>query len=449
MSSPREFLIKSYSFFGVSREPFTQSLYAPILRHVARTPPYSALQTRRAADQSAARLGSAVLGYLIAVTLIITIAPFRFATAPVHGLTSVWDVADIVMNVVMFVPIGFVYQLSRPAGAPVHWFRVLTIGACLSGSIEIAQLFEPTRYTSLIDVATNTAGAILGAWVYAVALRRIEGGNAIRTLALELPLMGLVYLLVPLMWLAGLASDGGARAWLMLPIVAFAGGVLGTVYAAYLEPSRRIARGWLVVAALAWYAIALLPGRIRDVGLLFAGAALIIAVSLLRSLATARDRDAGRIQRFELPTLRMVMPLFATYLALSSLWPLDDADGVWRSTWALLPNEDTTTVSIFLALEHVAAFTLVGYIIAEFHGRDLPRYRQLAGRILLWGGGIALLLEIARGFHPAYHASALMVAFTVAAATVGGWIYHLQRDHVRALLARKTHDAQSAVQATA
>ena len=400
------------------------------------------LRFRRAADASAARLGSAVLGYLIAITLIITLAPFRFASAPVHGLTSLWDATDIVMNIVMFVPIGFVYQLSRPAGAPVQWVRVLLLGAGLSGAIEFAQLFEPTRYTSLVDVATNTMGALVGAWVYAVALHRIEGGNAVRSLALELPLMGLVYLLIPLMWLAGLASDGGARAWLVLPIVVFAAGVLGTVYAAYLEPSRRIARGGLVVAAIVWYVIALLPGRIRERDLLLAGAALMIGVSWLRSLSTARYRDADRSRRFEIPTLRVVMPLFAVYLALSSLWPLSDADGVWRSTWALLASSDSSTTAIFLALEHVAAFTLVGYIIAEFYGRDLPRYRQLAGRVLLWGGGLAVLLEIARGFHPAYHASALMVLFTVGAATVGGWIYHLQRDHVRALLVRKSVDVQ-------
>ena len=57
---------------------------------------------------------------------------------------------------------------------------------------------------------------------------------------------------------------------------------------------------------------------------------------------------------------------------------------------------------------------------------------------MLWGGGIAVLLEIARGFHPAYGASLLMVTFSLGAAAVGGWIYQLQRDHVRALLVRRT-----------
>ncbi len=393
---------------------------------------------RRAADLTGLRLGRAILAYLIAITAIITLAPFRFASAPVHGLTDIWSWTDIVMNVVMFVPIGFVYQLTRPAGSPVHWVRVVLLGAALSGGIEVAQLFAETRFSSLVDLATNTTGALVGAWCYAVVLRRIEGPSTVRTLALELPLMGLVYLLIPLMWLIGLASDGGPRAWLVLPIVAFAGGILGTVYAAYIEPTRHVPRFWLLAAALGWCLVSLLPGAIRDRDLILACVAMVIGTAWLRSLATGRYRDEAGARRFEIPTLRLMMPLYAAYLALSSLWPLDAADLTWRSTFALIPVADADMTDIFVALEHVAAFTLVGYIVAEFHGRDLARYRQIATRVLFCGTLLTVLLELTRGFHPAYHASALMVAFTIGAAVLGGWLYQLQRDHVRALLTRRS-----------
>lgn len=396
---------------------------------------------RRASDRTAFRLGRAILGYLCGITLIITLAPFRFSATPVHGLTNLWDWPDLMMNIVMFVPIGFVYQLTRPYGARVDWLRVLALGAVLSGVIELAQLFSAARYTSILDWVTNTAGAVLGAWIYSVALKRIEGPNTVRTLALELPLMGLVYLLIPLMWLTGLASDGGSRAWLTLPIVVFAAGILGTIYAAYIEPTRDVHRGWLIAAALLWYVVALLPGTIRQRELLLAGAALVVGVAWLRSLATSRYRERHYARRFEMPTLRLVLPLFAAFLALSSLWPLDAADGAWNAILPLLPNEDANTTAVYVALEHVAAFTLVGYVIAEFHGRDLERYREIVMRVVLWGGGLTLLLEVARGFHPAYRASALMVIFTVSAAAFGGWLYQLQRDHVRALLTRRTSSA--------
>ncbi|MEQ1692397.1 MAG: hypothetical protein ABMA00_13985, partial [Gemmatimonas sp.] len=189
---------------------------------------------------------------------------------------------------------------------------------------------------------------------------------------------------------------------------------------------------------LGWYVVALLPGAIRERDLLLAGVAVAIGVSWMRSVSTGRHRARERTRRHEVPTLRLVMPLFAAYLALSSLWPLNEADTTWHGMWSLLPDGVANSALVFVALEHVAAFTLVGYIIAEFHGRELEHYHQMAWRIIAWGGGISALLEIARGFHPAYHASALMWCFTVGAAVLGGWLYQLQRDHVRALLARRT-----------
>lgn len=407
--------------------------------HVASTSPF-----RRAADASAFRLGRAILGYLSVITLIITLAPFQFAPVPAHGVSFLVDWSDAVMNVVMFVPIGFVYQLTRPVGTAVPWWRVMVFGATLSGVIEAAQLFEASRYTSVIDWITNTTGALMGAWICTIALRRIEGRSAVRTLALELPLMGLVYLLIPLLWLIGLASEGGGRAWLMLPVLAFASGIIGTVYAAYVIPSRQMHRGWLIVAVLGWFLVALMPGAIRARDLLVTGALVSVGIAWLRSESTRRIIAASGSRRFEMPTLRLVLPLFAAYLTLSSLWPLwplDGADGSWRTLIALLPADDASNRSVFIALEHVAAFTLVGYIIAEFHGRDLETYREIGWRVVVWSGGLSLLLEGARGFHPAYYASALMLFLTIGAAIFGGRLYQLQRDHVRALLARRTSPA--------
>lgn len=393
---------------------------------------------RRASDLTAARLGRATLAYLAVMMGIITLAPFQFAARPVHGLSPIWDWADIVMNVVMFLPFGFVYQLTRPAGSPAPLWRVLALGALLSACVETAQLFEATRYSSLVDIATNSTGALLGSVAYSFMMARIQGENAVRTMALELPLMALIYLLVPLSWLIGLTSGGSARAWLVLPIAVFAGSIMGTVHAAYLAPSRGFARGWLLLAALLWFAVALLPATLRDRSLLIAAASLTVGTAWLRSIATARFRAEYVNKRFELPTLRLVLPLFAAYLALSSLWPLDAATFTWRGTLALLPRGTSLNNHlIYVMLEHIAAFTLVGYVIAEFYGRDRQRFREIAPRVIGWGGGVSLLLEATRGWHPDYGASLTMLVFTIAASTFGGWLYLLQRDHVKALVARR------------
>ena len=393
---------------------------------------------RRASDVTAARLGRATLAYLAVMMAIVTLAPFQFAARPVHGLSPIWDWADIVMNIVMFLPFGFVYQLTRPAGSPAPLWRVCALGALLSGCVETAQLFEAARYSSLVDIATNSIGAVLGSAVYSFIVSRIQSESAVRTMALELPLMALLYLLVPLCWLIGLASAGAARAWLVLPIAVFGGGILGTIYGAYLAPRRRIDRVWLLPAALLWFTVALLPATLGDRGLLIAAASLTVATAWLRSIATDRFRTEYVNKRFELPTLRHVLPLFAAYLALSSLWPLDAATFTWRGSLMLLPRgTPLTNHLIYVMLEHIAAFTLVGFVIAEFYGRDRQRFREIAARVVGWGGGVSLLLEATRGWHPDYGASLLMLVFTIAASTFGGWLYLLQRDHVKALIRRR------------
>ncbi len=393
---------------------------------------------RRTADFTALRLGRAVLGYLALVTSIITMAPFRFQWTPAHGLTSIWGWSDLVMNVLMFVPFGFVYQLTRPRGAPPDWLRVVLLGAAVSGAIETLQLFSPTRFTSLLDLATNTAGAAIGAWAFVRLAQRLEDETAVQSLALELPLMGLVYQLIPLCWLIGLGSEGGARRIFVLPVAAFAGAILGTVHAAYLAPDRHQDRRWLVAMALGWVIVSVVPGARGDIDLIGAGATLTVGIALMRSIATTRDRAVDAHRRFELPTLRLVLPLFAAYLALSSLWPLDAATPTWQWIAALAPSQvELTQPVVYRLLEHVAAFTLAGYVIAEFHGREARGLRDAAPRVALWAGGISLMLEVARGWYPETGASVLLWMFTVVAALFGAWLYLLQRDHVRALVERR------------
>ncbi|HEY0929080.1 MAG TPA: VanZ family protein [Gemmatimonas sp.] len=398
----------------------------------------SAFRFRRAADFTALRLGRAVLGYLALMMGIITLAPFRFQLTPAHGLTDIWNWTDLVMNVLMFVPFGYVYQLTRPRGAPPDWPRVVILGGAISGTIELLQLFAPTRYTSLFDLATNTAGAALGAWLFARVASRVRDEDAVQSFALELPLMGLVYLLIPLCWLVGLGSEGELRRWLVLPIAAVAGGIIGTVHAAYMTPRRINNRIWLIGVVLGWVFVALVPGTRGDVPLIAAGGTLTLGVALLRSIATGRAAARDGAQRFELPTLRLMLPLYATYLALSSLWPLTEVGGDWQWTLALTPpGVDISQPVMYRALEHVAAFTLVGYISAEFYGRDARSFTASLPRLLAWTGSVSVLLQLGRGLHPDMGASLALFVLTQLAAVYGGWLYVLQRAHVQALVERR------------
>lgn len=407
------------------------------MSHRPTTPSPARLRFRRAADFTALRLGRAVLGYLALTTAVITLAPFRFQLTPAHGITWIWTWSDLVMNVLMFVPFGFVHQLTRPRGAPADWSRVLRLGAALSGAIELAQLFAPDRFSSLLDVATNTAGALLGAALFARLARVVDSENTVQSLALELPLMGVVYLLVPLAWLLGLGSDGDERRALLLLLAVIAGAILGTVHGAYVAPSGRKPQRWLLTFPVAWVLVSVVPGARGAWDIVAAALGVAVAAAVWRDAAMQRATDISP-RRFELPTLRLVLPIFAAYLALASLWPLTDATLSWRATMALaLPDVALSQPMVYRVLEHIAAFALVGYLGAEFHGRDRRRMRQVLPRVLAFSVSASALLEGARGFHSTYGASALLFALTQAAAVFGVYVYVLQRAHVRALVQRR------------
>ncbi len=77
-------------------------------------------------------------------------------------------------------------------------------------------------------------------------------------------------------------------------------------------------------------------------------------------------------------------------------------------------------------------------LVAWKETREAARaLRDAAPRVAWWAGGISLALQAARGWHPDAGASALLWLFTVASALFGGWMYLLQRDHVRALVDRR------------
>lgn len=75
--------------------------------------------------------------------------------------------ADTLLNVALFVPLGWlVHRAARRYGIAGRTSLFLVVAACaaFSLSIETLQYFLATRYSSVVDVATNAAGAWAGAW---------------------------------------------------------------------------------------------------------------------------------------------------------------------------------------------------------------------------------------------------------------------------------------------
>jgi VanZ family protein len=102
--------------------------------------------------------------------VVLTLYPFEFA--PPAPWTLLLDDAnllrrgpDVILNVLLFVPLGiWAHGEGWRRAVPLARIVVFTAaaGAVISSVLECLQLFLPSRFPSLLDVASNTAGAVVG-----------------------------------------------------------------------------------------------------------------------------------------------------------------------------------------------------------------------------------------------------------------------------------------------
>lgn len=386
-----------------------------------------------AASDTGARLGLALLAYLLGVTLIVTLLPFQFAWPAQWQMTLLLDPVDFVANILLFVPLGFLYRLTRP-GKTRFALSVLALGALVSLAIECAQLFETNRNTSIIDVGTNA----LGAWLGALGSDRIArsariDGRVIGWLALELPLMCLVYLLVPLLWVNSVAAGGETLRLAMTVLTGvFGAHLLGGIQRHYFGPANVSRAQQTAVFAGLWFIAGAFPLIASRPAVLLSAAGALAAYTCWQGGRAVNVTQANR--RFEIVLLKSAAPIYAVYLVLLMIAPLYDRLGAWHIGVGFT-DAASMQIEILRLLELVAAFTLVGYMAAEFRGRVESEYREAVARLIRWGVCLALAGELLRGFDADHGASVVRGAMLVAATLYGGWLYHLQREHVVRLLA--------------
>ncbi|AYH42169.1 VanZ family protein [Azoarcus sp. DN11] len=127
------------------------------------------MPTARAASSLPRNLAFAY-GLLIVYACLHPLTGWRSTGLPLLDfLTAPWPKyvrsADIVINVLGFMPFGFVLAPALPQriGRAAGIALATLIAALLSFSMELTQNFLPTRVPSNIDLACNTTGAFLGA----------------------------------------------------------------------------------------------------------------------------------------------------------------------------------------------------------------------------------------------------------------------------------------------
>ena len=110
---------------------------------------------------------------LLAYASLYPLYPWRFpATEAVAGffLTPRYITrSDIAFNFIAYLPLGTLACLYfRHEGQGRHAIvKALGLGAAFSFMMEVAQLFVPNRVSSIVDLAANAGGSLVGAWVFA------------------------------------------------------------------------------------------------------------------------------------------------------------------------------------------------------------------------------------------------------------------------------------------
>ncbi|HKY54782.1 MAG TPA: VanZ family protein [Anaerolineales bacterium] len=380
-------------------------------------------------NQTGQRLTAAVLGYIVLLIFLLTWNPFYLDLPEEVSLSLRVGPRDAIRNVVLFLPVGFLYRLMKgsPSGA-------ILLGFAISAVAEMGQFFMPARTPSIVDLVTNTSGAGLGVLLHDLLATRITmSPRLVGRLALETPLMGLLYLMVPLLWVNRLITDDPSR-WLLTVLIGMCGAVvLSDTYQQWWGPTSFGSLGRVALAAAIWFFIGIGPSLMVQP---LPGFISLILIAVLTAVFAAFPRPAAD-HRFERVTLIRLLPVFILYLFLSTLWPLFQPITTWHGIFGITDQLIIDDVKInFRLLEHLAAFTVLGYIAAEWRGRSELPWRRDLPRLLLIAAVSALILEVLVGFQAGPGASLLRGMLAIFGALFGSLMYHLQRDHVRFLLGR-------------
>jgi VanZ family protein len=378
-------------------------------------------------------LGYALLIYMCVVVAVITLIPFEFQRPQRLVIHWTTNFSDFVTNIFLFVPVGFLFRLARRRHSDSVCLQPLMLGLFFSLAVETAQAFLPARYTQVTDVVTNGFGAWLGGVAYGLIKNRLREHPANRLFAVELPLAGLVYLLTPLMWLSGLSvGKEPFRLWLLLLLGLIGAGVIGSVFIHRFRQTGRAGYAKLTLATLLWYftgslpALSRFPFTVAGMGAVIALTALIIA--RLGAAAVSDDK------RFEIPTIKRILPLYLVYLFLVTLWPTTLPVGEWplSGSYEALATQDRFLLT-FRFVEFIAAFTLLGYMIAELRGRK----NESADRSLGWAFAIsmaaALSIETLRTYPALAGINLLSVAVIITASVYGAAVYRLHLSAIERL----------------
>jgi VanZ family protein len=377
-------------------------------------------------DRRQSALSYALLVYMVILVCLITFIPFHFHIP--QKIEIIWEhnLYDEITNIFLFLPLGFLFRLSRRNHKDALCLKALGFGILVSVIIETTQAFLVGRYTSVIDVITNGLGTWLGAIVFALINHSMKERHVSGVFALEIPLMNLVYLLIPLIWLNALsAGNEASRLWLLVSLGLFGSIVLSSIYIHRLKDMEGLSSNKITLLAMGWFLVASIPVLAHFP---FQIIVSVLGIGIVVRLLTAfQKRITKEDRRFELPTLRKIFPLYFVYLLLLVFWPTTSAFGEWNINVAfqdLMQNEKI--VFTFRFIESIGAFTLLGYMLAEMRGRKEDSRIKILLMIVTFTLSFLIAVALIKGPPSLSYQTLVEIILITGASIYGAMIYRLQ-----------------------
>lgn len=316
---------------------------------------------------------------------------------------------DIVLNLGLLFPAGFLWRLARPNAVAAN-LDVLGFGLALSGVLEGLQMFLP-RCASPTDVLMNGVGAWAGAALYSQLDR-----SWVERICLALPLTKVLYLTVPLVGLQALAATGRyAAAVTLVPLAAFSASIAAEIYRKHAG-TRPVARRF-VLSFAALFGLAALPlwARLPRQALILIPITLSFAWLALRIVPKTPPGE----RRIEQIALRRALPSLGAFLLMIALPRFAGHLGELGGSDAGL-----------YVLRDAAAFSVLGYVFSQLHGRGRFGARTESRAVLIAFVATALF-GVLRAWQLASELPEL--AILVAGGTLGATIHRAEVTVIRAL----------------
>ncbi|WUR13486.1 VanZ family protein [[Empedobacter] haloabium] len=312
------------------------------------------------------------------------------------------DKGDVVQNLLVYMPFGLMVVVARGPRQP---FAVALALAALAGSaisfgVEVVQQYLPARVPSLVDVAMNFTGSVIGAMLGALVRRdTVAGANLLRwrdawfrpgpLVNTGLIVLGLWFLsqtspLVPSLDIAQLrhalgnlyrsGTDPGAfSAGKLFVLLCYQAG-LGLLLCALLQPGRPFIRLYCALTAAVWLGKLLVAGRVLSVELILAS---VLAVPLLLAMrgASLRLLAAGAVT------------LLAAGLTLYELLPSSAPPYAYGFNWVPFEGQ----MNGLNGFENILEFLWPTMAMACLARLAVPFHRQDACAVV---GGMAVVLWV-------------------------------------------------------